>query len=432
MRSIAMNQGNDDCRVGIVILHLLIMLILASNIFAQEWPCFHGPARTNISRETGLLNSWPTDGPKLIQTIKGCGIGYSIVSISQGRIYTTGIFDRQVFVLAFDLDGKLLWKALNMDAGQTIPSVKTTDRFLGAKSTPTVHDGMVYHLNEMGRLAAFDAITGKEIWNVNIKEKFDGTWSMYGYAESVLIEGGRLHCQPGGSKAILAALHAKTGKTIWTNTTIQDTVAAYTSPLLVEDRGIRQLITMTPTSVVSVNPETGKTYWTIPHANRDLENIETPVYDHGIVGVSSGYGKGFDGIQLTYSGNSVTAEKIWSDKKSDNLHGGLIVRDGYVYGPACIGSRWFCIHLATGEVKWRDPGVRLGSQTWADGMFYCLSHKGILGLVKATPESYTVVSQVQLPEDGQDHWFAHPVVCGGRLYIRHGDFVYVYDVRGNS
>lgn len=420
----------------VFILHTLLFFVIVANTWAQnDWPCFHGPDRTNISKETGLLKEWPVGGPKLIRRIDGCGIGYSTVSISEGKIYTAGIFDRQVFVLAFDLNGKLLWKTLNMHPGETMPKlavVQARERYFGAKSTPTAHDGMVYHLNELGRVAAFDANSGKEIWNVDIKKRFDGKWSMFGYSESVLIEGGKLYCQPGGSRGILAALNPKTGDTIWTNTTIPDTMAAYTSPLIVEDRGVRQLITMTPTAVVSVNPETGKTYWTIPHINRDLENIETPVYDKGIVGVSSGYGYGFDGIQLTYSGNSVSAKKIWHDKRSDNLHGGLIVRDGYVYGPACIGSRWFCIDMKSGEVKWRDRGVRLGQQTWADGLFYCLSHKGLLGLVKATPESYTIISQIQFPEDGQDHWFAHPVVCGGRLYIRHGDYIYVYDIKSRS
>lgn len=409
-----------------------LFLVLANSILAQQpdWPCYYGSDRNSISEETGLLKTWPKAGPTLVWSTWGCGIGYTNVAVSGGRLYLAGNFDRRTYVLALDLEGYLLWKQPNMEAGERIPEfVDWAEQFHGVKSTPTVYRGMVYHLNEAGRIGAFDAETGREIWAVNIRERFDGKGTPCGYSESLLVDGDLVFCQPGGTRGFFAALDRKTGETVWANVVHYDSLASYVSPVLVEDMGVRQIITSTPCHVIGLNPADGRILWRIPHANRDKENIETPVYDDGIVGVSSSYGKGFDGIRLDYSASSIRATKIWTARKADNLHGGLIVRDGHAYGCACAGGRWFCVNLATGKELYRKRGVGLGSVVWADGLFYCLGHNGLLALVEASPEHFNIISQIQLPDDGQGRWFTHPVICGGRLYIRHGDNLYAYDMK---
>ena len=79
-----------------------------------------------------------------------------------------------------------------------------------------------------------------------------------------------------------------------------------------------------------------------------------------------------------------------------------------------------------------DAGVGKGSLTVADGMLYILGERGTMGLVIPSPEAHTVVSRFDLPKGGKGRWWAHPVVCNGRLYVRHGEFLYAYDVRRAS
>ena len=106
----------------------------------------------------------------------------------------------------------------------------------------------------------------------------------------------------------------------------------------------------------------------------------------------------------------------------------MILLDGYVYGSAFKG-KWVCVDWDSGKTMYIAPGVGKGSLTYAEGMLYTLSENGKMGLVRATPERHEVVSQFAIPKGGEGPSWAYPVVCGGRLYIRHGDFLYAYDIK---
>lgn len=213
-----------------------------------NWPEWRGPSRDDISTETGLLKQWPEGGPQLLWAASGCGQGFSSVTIADGLIYTAGNFDDETFVVALGLNGKLKWKSLN-GRRWTVPPQKWAKNTDGARATPTVNDGLVYHLNALGRLAAFDAKTGEESWALDIPQKFNSKVPMWGCSESVLIDRNNVICYPGGSKGCMVALNKKTGKLVWVNTDIGDP-PANCSPILIEDHGIRQIITMTTVAVL--------------------------------------------------------------------------------------------------------------------------------------------------------------------------------------
>jgi len=178
----------------------LLLLVYPASATAGDWPQFHGANRDNISRETGLLKKWPEGGSKLLWTAKGCGLGFATVSIADGMIYTAGTFGKETYVLAFDLNGKLKWKKLNGGRWQ-VPRHKGWARnYDGCCATSTVNDGLVYHLGELGRLAAFKAKTSDVVWTVNICKEFAARVAFWGFAESVLIDGDRLIVSPGGRK----------------------------------------------------------------------------------------------------------------------------------------------------------------------------------------------------------------------------------------
>ncbi|MFA7005768.1 MAG: PQQ-binding-like beta-propeller repeat protein, partial [Verrucomicrobiia bacterium] len=224
----------------------LVTIVVSGHAMAAEpwWPEFHGPNRDNRSRDTGLLKEWPTDGPKLLWKFSDCGKGFACVSIAEGLMFTTGDFDDDLMVMAVDLNGRLKWKAPNGKAWKGAQP--------GARTTPTYNDGVVYQMNAHGLLTAFVAATGKPIWSVNLAERFEAQSGGWGFTENVIIEGDMLLCTPGGSKGRVVALNKKTGATIWANTDITDRTA-YASPIIVTHGGVRQFITLTHETILSVD-----------------------------------------------------------------------------------------------------------------------------------------------------------------------------------
>ncbi len=283
-------------------------------------------------------------------------------------------------------------------------------------------------LGEMGRLAAFDYKTGKEIWNVELRDKFDAEIPEYGYSESVIIDGDRLYCNPGGKKGYTVCLDRKNGNLIWANTEIQEPVGNNSS-IIFEHGGYRQIAGVTSKSIYGLDTKTGKLLWFMEYENSRENNIADPIFHDGYIFASSGYGKGSILIKLKVSGSKIIPETVWQTELMDNLHGGVILHDGYLYGSGHNARGWFSLDFATGKEMWKSDGI--GSVTYADGMLYCLDERGIMTLVTATPEKYTAVSTFEVPSGGKGMHWAHPVVCEGRLYIRHTDKLFVYDVKGN-
>jgi len=281
----------------------------------REWPEWHGPNRDNVSPETGLLKEWPEGGPQLLWTASGCGKGYSTVSIAGGTIYTAGKVGDETLVFAFDLNGHLQWKSPNGTSWKASEDTRWARGYDGSRATPTVDDGLVYHLNETGNLAAFDAGTGKKVWSLNVLEKFGAKLSMYGCAESVLIDGNNLLCYPGGSKGYMVALDKKTGQVVWANQDSGDP-AAYCSPVLVEFGGVRQIVTMTAEAVIGVEAGTGELLWRYEHTNGRKINAVTPLYEDGYVYATLRYGAGGVLLRLKASEGQVEAEKVWGERTS--------------------------------------------------------------------------------------------------------------------
>ena len=296
----------------------------------------------------------------------------------------------------------------------------------GSRSTPTWDDGTVYHLSEGGRLVALEAQSGKEVWHRDLPKQFDAVIPKYGFAESVLIHGERLICCPGGSKGYMACLDKKTGKTIWANTGIQGT-QAYCSPVLADFGGRRQVISMSAKALFGVDFATGKLLWNVEHGNERENSATDPIFHGGHVYASSGYGKGSILVRLKPVQGGIEAKTVWSSKLLDNHHGGVVLVDGYLYGAGHQAEGWFCLDFMTGRQAWKASGK--GSLTYADGMLYCLDERGTMALVEATPKERRVASSFRLPKGGAGLYWAHPVVCGGRLYVRHADALFAYDIQ---
>jgi len=405
-------------RTALIAISILILLpgCKAHSQRTCDWPSFHGPDRLNKSKETGLLKEWPSGGPELLFTINGLGEGYSSISFGDGLMFTAGKFEDQSYVFAFDLNGKPVWKSPNGKAWST--TAPWASSYTGSRSTPTYDNGRIYYLSEGGRLAVYDAKTGREIWAKDLAKEFDAPSTEYGYAESVYIDGDKLYVRPAGRKGFQVCLNKNDGKLIWANTDIPG-VEGYSSAVVFEYGGYRHVTGSSSNCYYAVDAATGRLLWKVDFENQRGLNLTDVVVKDNYVFITSDYGKGSMLFRLKPSGNRFLM---------DNHHGGVILHEGHLYGSGSNSRGWFCLDFLTGKQIWNYTRGK-GAITYADGMFYLLDERsGAMTLIKATPEKYEPVGEFNVPSGGQSMYWAHPVICGKRLYVRHWDKIFVYDI----
>jgi outer membrane protein assembly factor BamB len=391
---------------------------------AADWAQWRGPQRDGKSTEKGLLKSWPAEGPKFLWSVDGLGMGFSTAVVADGLVYTTGLIDTEGMVFAFDLQGGQKWKkSYGPGWAGSHP---------GARTTPTVDSESLYVISGVGTVVSFDSKTGRKRWSVDTLKRFGGLNVNWGISESVLTDGDKVICTPGGEDATVVALDKRSGETVWTSKGLSDK-SGYCSAILVERGGKRLIVTITGRSIVGIEAETGTVLW--EHTNKLHKgeprkvNPNSAVYHDGCIFVTSRFVGGTQ-LKLSADGGSVT--KVWDNESLDVHHGGVVVVDGYVYGANTKRNGWMCLDWGTGKVMYEQAWLGKGSVTYADGMLYCYEEKaGTVALVKASPKGFDIVSSFVVTGGTDEHW-AHPVVCDGRLYVRHGDTLMVYDVKGGG
>lgn len=385
---------------------------------STEWPSWRGADRTGVSRETGLMKSWPAAGPPLLWTAEGLGNGMSSVVVADGKIFTMGKIDGQQCMVALSTDGQMLWKTPFSGDGDP-------------NCTPTYDDGMVYGLGRNGKLVAVQGADGTVVWTVDFPSEFGGRMmSGWGYSESPLIDGDRLICTPGGEQAMMVALDKKTGKLIWKTpmrnggSQGQDG-AGYSSIVIGNAGGIRQYVTLVGRGVIGVEAETGRPLWHYPRVANGTANVPTPIVHENLVFCSSGYGDGGSALlQLNRQGNGIAVREVYYLRANEvqNHHGGMVLIDDHVYmGHGHNKGFPLCLELRTGRVKWggriRGAGDGSAAIVAADGQIYFRYEDGKMALVEANPQRYQLNGEFQLPIRNGKSW-PHPVVVDGRMYIR--------------
>ena len=403
-----------------VLISTAMLIVLAAPTFAADWPQFHGPTRDNLSPDKGLLKQWPKGGPRLIWKFADCGGGYAGMSIVGDRIYTCGDFADKEFVLALTLDGKLAWKTQNGRCWR--------NPHPGGRTTPTLHEGTLYHMNPHGRLAALDAKMGKVKWAVELAKVYvarPGTWAM---AENVIIEGDTVLCSPGGEKGRVVALDKATGKEVWVCKGTREG-PAYCSPIVFTHAGVRQMVTILAKSLISVDVRTGKLLWTHPHETKHDQNVTMPIYRDGLLFASSGHGTG--GRLLKIAADSKSVQELWLNKDLDNCHGGVLMLGETLFGSGCklFKKGLIGVDFSSGKTLWTHPAVGKVSMTFADGMVYGVDDKAKVSLLKLSAAGGKIVSQFKLPSQTKKLSLSHPVVLDGRLYFRHWTDLFVFDVK---
>lgn len=396
-----------------------VLLLCASvNSFAQsniDWPQWRGPNRDGISKETGLLKEWPKDGPPIVWKTSGAGRGYSSLAVSNGRIYTMGLRGDKEFIVAFDVaTGKEVWATQNGNAFRN-------DRGDGPRGTPTVDGDRLYALGGGGDLSCLDVKTGKVVWTMNVLQKFGGSNITWGISESPLVMGEKLLVNPGGSDASIVALNKKDGSVIWKS---QSEKAGYSSAIPMTIGGKTQVVFFTSKRAVGLDPKDGSLLWEYSRAANNVANAATPIVRDNRVFVSSDYGTGAGLVEIKADGK--TAQEVYFTKEMRNHHSSSVLIGDYLYGFS--SSILTAMKFDTGEVVWKDRSVGKGSLVYADGNLYCFSENGVVGLVEATPTGYKEKGRFTIQQDSLPTW-THPVVAGGRLYLRDQDTIYAYNVK---
>lgn len=399
------------------IIFMFIMLLgLTLNGLAADWPQFRGPNRDGKSTETGLLQVWPTGGPKELWAVENLGMGYASVAVVGDTIYTTGMENKQGFLYAFDLQGRLKWKK------QYGP--EWTGSYPGTRTTPTLDGDRLYLMSGQGRIACFNALTGDAVWHIDTLKTFRGKNIRWGIAESVLVDGDKVICTPGGQNATVVALNKMNGQTVWTTQGLSD-LSAYCSPMLVERGGTRLIVTMVQKHIVGIDADSGTVYWRIPHQTSYDISAVSPLYHDGMIFVTNGYKKGSFGLKLSKDGKSCT--QAWAQKKLDVHHGGAVLLEGTIHG-ASTGKRWINLDIATGEINYQDRLVGKGAVLYADGLLYGYGENGQLAIIKPGPDGYRMISSFKITKGEKEHW-AHPAITNGRLYVRHGTALMAFDIK---
>ncbi len=392
-------------------------------LHAEDWTGWRGADRTSISTETGLLQKWPSGGPKRIWLSKEAGLGYSSFSVVEGKLFTMGAFGDKEHLLAFDANtGKSLWK---IEVG---PLLKNSWGD-GPRSCPTVANGRIYVLGGSGNLACVDSKTGKKTWSVSLTGDLGGKVPGWGYTESVLVDQGRVICTPGGKGGALAALDANTGKILWRSKAFTDG-AQYSSPIVIEHGGVRQYVQLVMKNLVGVKADDGAVVWKSPWPGRTAV-IPTPIHHDGQVYISSGYGVGCKLVQLGAKG----AKDVYDNKNMKNHHGGVIKLKDHLFGYS-DGYGWVCQNFKSGDIKWNDKrSLGKGAISYADGRFYCQAEgDGSIVLIEASTEGWKEHGRFKLdPQTKQrssrGKIWTHPVIANGRLYLRDQELLFCFDVK---
>ena len=412
-----------------------LVIVGGASLFAGDIFRFRGENSQGMyMEEKGLMKSWPQGGLTPKWTCTGLGEGWTSPIKVGNRLYISGSDmnsnPKKEKVVCLDLDGKLIW--------QTPTGVRWERSFPGARSTPTYvpgekeGEGRLVVTTGPGELYCLNAADGKILWQKNIANEYGSKFGMWAMAECPVVKDGVVFVTACGSKALVVALKVADGSVVWTAKSNNDTLA-YVTPAFVKD----QLVVMTGTKVNGINLKDGTVMWEDNYASttgaqgRGGINCNTPMVKDNRFYVSAGYDQGGVLYELNEDGKGVKV--VWKNKNLDPHHDCTVLIDGKLYGSNWVGNdrgNWMCVDWETGKTIYETPWDRLGkgSVIYADGLMYIYEEKrGTLGLLKPG-EKFEVVSSFQINFGNKEHW-AHPVICDGVMYVRHGDALAAFDIK---
>jgi outer membrane protein assembly factor BamB len=370
--------------------YLLLGGLLPLTVGAGDWPQFLGPQRNGVSADTGLLATWPAEGPPQLWQ-KEVGSGYSgPVIVGKRLLLFHRVDDSEVLDCLSAADGKPFWHA--------VYQTNYTDDYGkgdGPRSTPLVAGDRVYTLGAGGRLHCWDLDSGKVVWERDLNEAYRVRKNFFGVGTSPLREGDLLLVNVGGKEAGIVAFAAATGKEVWKAT---DHEASYSSPVAATIDGVRHVFFFTREGLVALDPRTGAVRFTKRWRARFAASVNaaTPLVVGDQLFLSASYNTGAVLLQV----GKDSAEEVWkSDEVLSNHYTTSVAHQGFLYGfdgRQEQGARLRCVEFKTGKVRWTKEGFGCGSMLLADGRLIILTEDGDLVLVAATPNAYQELARARV------------------------------------
>lgn len=390
---------------------------------SQNVAQWRGINRDGQYNGTTLLKEWPEKGPELLWFTEEIGNGYGAPTIANDRVFVNGETDSVSYLFAFDLKGKLLWKAPN---GKEFTGLDFSSRFPGSRSTPTIINNLAYACSGNGRIACYETSNGTEKWAIDMVKDLGGRQFEFGYSESLVVDDKNVYCFPGGSTTNVAAFNRITGKPVWTSKALGDTMT-YCSPMLIELPERKIIVNLSRYYMFAVDCTNGELLWSysLKGAKDDASHCNTPIYADGyIYSVSSEEnGGGSFKLELTPDGKSI--KEVWNNKSVRNALGGFVVVGNNLF--TTIEKNYLkSVELSQG-VAVDSVKVRNGTLIYGDNKFICYGNNGELNLINFEQKKFNVTGKLKIEKGSKDH-FAHPVLANGILYIRHGKALIAYKV----
>ena len=397
----------------------IIGLLIHSFSTAQEVLQWRGDQRSGVYHEKNLLKVWPETGPDLLWEFPELGAGYGSPAITTKNIFINGEMDAESYLLSLDLTGKLIWKSkIGPEWVASYP---------GSRTTPTVVGELVYVTTGMGKVACFEAQTGKVKWSLDMVGDLHGRNTRFGFSESVLVDGNSVFCCPGSPDTNVVALDRITGKIKWICKALGQ-LPAYCSPLLIKLPARIILLTFTRNALLAIDTKDGKLLWTHEQQGDGDVHVNTPLFDNGFIYYIAGNGNGTVKLQLSEDGAGIT--EIWKNQDCDGLMGGFIKMDDFIYASGYVNRVWYSLDANTGSIV-DTLAFNTGSTIFADGLLYLYNEKGQLGLCKPNGPKLEIINSFKIIKGTKAH-FAHPVICNGILYLRRGNSLLAYDIKNKS
>ncbi|MFW6146300.1 MAG: PQQ-binding-like beta-propeller repeat protein [Planctomycetota bacterium] len=384
------------------------ILAIAALAAAEDWPKWRGPRGDNITSGDGLLTEWAGGGPREVWRVE-VGAGYSTPVIVDDVIYLFTQAERTDTLVALSADDRrVLWR-------QSYRTGFHDRRYSGTRATPTVEGDRIYTYGGGCDLTCWSRADGQIVWRTNILEKTGATKGItWGAAGSPLIVGDVIYVQGGKDGPVAAAVNKTNGELLWKADAPGPGGYATIAATTVDGRD--QLLVFGGTTLYGLDPRRGETLWRLPYETQYQVNAATPIIRGGKAFITHGYNKG-KGTLLALEPRSVS--KVWENERIRSRFVTPILEGDVMY--ANSRGTLKCVRWADGSLVWAcdDPKLNLGlggSLIRAGDLLITLSERGMLSLVHATPDGWSLRGQVRLFKEKQT--WSTPVVYNGRLYVK--------------
>ncbi len=408
-----------------ITIFILFFACWSLNAQVTQW---RGPNRDGVFNETSLLKEWPENGPEQILEVENVGKGWSSPIYTDGMIYITGMIDTLDYLSAVDMQGNIKYQ---------VPYGRSwTQSYPDTRCSPVIDGNRIYVQSGTGRLVCIDRETGKENWAVDVDKEYECEYHVWGNSETPLIVDDMVICSPGGNKTSIVALNKITGKPVWQSKSLGG-ARAYASATIYQYKDFKYILAVIGKDLIALVPETGEIAWYYTYfdpqkwewQDNGLIWTNTPLFKDDEIFLSMGYD--YDAVMLKMSADGKSVSEKFVNKTLDNHHGGLVLYNGHVFGSDWINNNtgnWTCMDWDTGEISYDEKWVSKGSLVMADNLLYAYNERGNVGLFQPTTDGWHPISEFKITKGAGPHW-AHPFIADGKLFMRHGDVLLVYNIK---